>query len=266
MLRSPSACNGQEKTALTFSFAIGVFLCLAPVSATATDHSGISIRFYPSAVQPGDVSELIVQMDRQTFGEFELHVPSHPQLHLVSMQRAPVSFEDGRYRQRQILILQPLSSGKVTINEAQVEFTDSNGPQSILLPAATLDVLPFNSADLSDVPQSLPAAGHDVVSTTMPIVYGAVLLVCILIIAVVIAYRMRMQTSITDANPNWEPTLDAIERLQSGEIPIRLLERILVQDGYDLSPELRREIEHTVYGKRREPAALVALLRKETVH
>jgi hypothetical protein len=252
-------------------------LCLLPTLVNATDHSedvhsktdglhsGITVRFDPPGVQPGDVCDLIVQMDREAFSQFDLHVPSHPQLHLVAVERTPISFAGGRYRQRHRLRLQPLSSGKVTIDNAEVEFTDSNGTQKFLLPAAILDVFPFESVDLSDVPQPWPVAGNPTATAPKSIADGLIIICGILLIVVAILWRIRLRTSFAERDLGSDPMCEAIERLESGTVPMQLLEHILDQRSYDLSPDLRHEIEQTVYNNRREPALLLDRLRKEAV-
>ncbi|TWU40319.1 hypothetical protein Q31b_36670 [Novipirellula aureliae] len=235
------------------------------VSVSGVSVSGVSVRFDPARVQPGDVCALIVEMDRETFGGFELHVPSHPNLHLVSIERFPVSLKDGRYQQRQCWWLQPLASGTVVISDVQVELTDSNGTETIALPSVTLDVVPLESMDLSDAPEPLPPAVDDHDATSLGIRYLTVFLTGLLLLVAAALYRKRPRTSMASGDVQWDPMVDAVEQLQSGSVPLHLLEQILAHRGGDLSPQLRCEIEQSVYGKRREPAVLLDLLREETM-
>ena len=267
--RKPELLRVQLRIAATFG-AIALLVCLLPNSASAVEGSaiegsGISARFEPPQVRPGDVCALMVEMDRDTFGQFELHVPAHSQLHLVSVERVPVALVNGRYRQRQSLQLQPLSSGEMAINEAQVQLTDTNGTQTILLPVVTLQVLPFETADVSDAPESLPGTIDGRAATSLAIGYGVAIVIGVLLIAVAIFCKLRLRTSNSEAHQILDPALDAVEELQSGTVPKHSLEQLLGQRGSTLSPELRCEIEEAVYGERCQPAALLALLRKELV-
>lgn len=245
--------------------AIALLVCLLPMSASAIDGSGISARFEPARVYPGDVCALIVEMDRDTFGQFELHVPAQPQLYLVSVERVPVSLVNGRYRQRQSLRLQPLSSGEMAINEAQVQLTDANGTQTISLPVVKLQVLPFETADVSDAPESLPGTIGERAATSWATGCGVAMVIGVLLIAVAIFCSLRLRNSNSEADQSLDPALDAVEKLQSGTVPKHSMEQLLAQRGPTLSPELRCEIEKAVYGQRCQPAALLALLRKELV-
>ncbi|TWT84097.1 hypothetical protein CA13_55730 [Planctomycetes bacterium CA13] len=243
-----------------------LLFCLLPISAKAMEHSGITARFEPPQVHPGDVCTLIVEMDRDTFGQFELHVPAHSQLHVVSVLRVPVSLANGRYRQRQCLQLQPLSSGEVTINEAQVELTDANGTQTISLPMVMLQVLPLEATDLNDAPESLPGTIDESNGKSPAFLIGGILLCGILLVAVTILCKRLLRDSNLEAHLKYDPALEAVEKLQSGVVPKRSLEQILAQRDFHISPELRCEIEEAVYGQHCQPAALLASLRKELMH
>jgi hypothetical protein len=238
---------------------------LLPLSASATERAGVSARFDPALVHPGDICELVVEMDRDTFGRFELQVPAHPKLHLVSVERVPVSLANGRYRQRQSYQLQPLSSGEMAVNEVQVQLTDSAGTQTFLLPEVTLQVLPFEAVDVSDSPELLPESINDRAGTSLTIGYVMAGVIGILLIAVTILCRLRRCKSDLKIDQIWDPAQDVVQKLQLGVIATDSMEQLLTQRGSTLSPELRGEIEEAVYGNRCQPAALLTLMREELV-
>ena len=97
-------------------------------------------------------------MNREDYGEFVLHIPSHPRLHLVSREKIPLGLVDGRYRQGERLVLQAVSSGPLALTGMKAELTEAGGVRAVELPELELKVLPFDSADENPAPETFPEA------------------------------------------------------------------------------------------------------------
>ena len=96
------------------------YLCsvwlLWPLLAMANDPHGIELRLLPGSYYTGDVLEIHAEMRRAEYATFQLHMPNHPQLHFVAHTREPVSYAHGEYRQRTVLLLQPMAAGAFELN------------------------------------------------------------------------------------------------------------------------------------------------------
>ncbi|MFG0256105.1 MAG: hypothetical protein ACF787_13585, partial [Rhodopirellula sp. JB053] len=117
---------------------------------------GIVASFHPEQARPGDVVEFRVEMIREEWGQFELHVPSHSELHSIAVEKVPVEIDGDRYRQRESLFFQPVASGTMVIGDAFVSMTTTGGVEEMQLPELRLEVLPFKTAGLSSTPEPFP--------------------------------------------------------------------------------------------------------------
>ena len=132
------------------------WLCLWGSALAAEDSGGFTVTLSPEEVRPGDLITLQVRMDRKDYGEFDLDVPSHPDLHLVSRERIPLRLVDGWYRQGERLLLQPVSSGSLVLGGMTAQLTAAGGVRVVSLPELRLEVLPFDSADENPSPELFP--------------------------------------------------------------------------------------------------------------
>ncbi|MBB3205384.1 hypothetical protein FHS27_001184 [Rhodopirellula rubra] len=242
------------------------------LTTQATDLSaGITARFHPEHAHPGEAVELRVEMNRTRWGQFELHVPSHSELHSIAIERVPVEFSKGQYRQRESLLFQPVASGTTVIEDASVSLTTAEGTQQIELPALQLEVAPFGETDLQNTPEPLPAEQPDAKqSPRFAATVAAVLSLLALLIlgGLLIGKRAPEETVQTDA-PRLQ-TDGIIRDLKSGTIPRDDLERLLHDPQHQLSHETRSTIERTLYAHTaqvpehaRDAAALASTLQTE---
>lgn len=163
-------------------FQIIAWLWFPAVALAEGDSGGITASLSPRESRPGDLVTLEVTMDRETYGEFALEVPEHRQLPVVSRERVPLRLVDGRYRQGERLVLQPASSGQLTIAGMTARLTEAGGAREVVLPELKLNVPPFETADDDPAPEPFPepAAGKSS-RFPLPVVAAAVLVAGILL-------------------------------------------------------------------------------------
>lgn len=239
-------------------------LWLTATSLPAEDLGGLSVEFKPAVANPGDLVTLWVEMNREDYAEFDLKVLIHPQLHLVAREKIPITHANGSYYQSERLMLQPLSSGDVTLNEISVVLTETTGPRTVSLPTANLTVEPFDSADKVSTPEPLPQA-----ATTQDIA-SSVFIPLLLMVAggFVLIFLIRLKLNIP-AEPKHSRTLgtrnfDSI--LRATTITNEDLETILYEKKVGLSDELRENLEKKLYALAEDDSihdTLYQQLRKE---
>ncbi len=245
---------------------IAGLLWLCPVSLVASDLGGVSAKFTPDEVMPGDLVTLMVQMERDDYGEFDLNVPSHPQLHLVTRELIPPTHTDGRYTQSERLMLQALSSGTLTLTGMTIQLTESTGIRTVELPDLTLTVNPFETADEVADPEPFPKPEKP--SKMGPSLTPALIAV-IAVIAVgfilVLLIRLKLASKpIPEAEEITGRNFDTI--LRAATITTESLEAILNDKGASLSSGLRSDLETFLYSpdsSAEERDELHARLRKE---
>lgn len=229
-------------------------LWLTATSLPAEDLGGLSVEFKPAEAKPGDLVTLWVEMNREDYAEFDLEVLFHPQLHLVAREKIPITHVNGNYYQGERLMVQPLSSGDVTLNEISVVLTESTGPRRVSLPKASLAVEPFDSDDKVSTPEPLPQ------EATALGISSSVFIPLLLMVAggFVLIFLIRLKLNIP-AEPErchnlGTQNFDSI--LRATTITNEDLETILYQKEADLSDELRENLKKKLY----------ALAEDESIH
>jgi len=231
-----------------------VILFLLSFSTLAHDRGGMTARFIPAEVKPGDLFELSVEMHRGDYGQFVLNITSHPRLHLVTRERVPPKLVNGRYHQEERLVLQALSSGPLTFSGLQVELIETNGTRTITFPDLKLNILPFAQLDSIESPQPLPIPESNFTSNSKTIV----LLILFIIITGLFLYWYR--------NVNKSTTTETPRTKTSIKIATKDFETLLEGNRDTLSANLRRDLETFLYSPDRSgltPADLKSRLRKE---
>ncbi len=249
--------------------AVFVTLLLANPS-TAESHPspqsfGISVRFVPEQARPGDVVQLRAQMDRETWGQFELHVPATPALHAITVEKMPLKYENGRYQQQQSLVFQPKRSGAIVISGARLDVVTSGGRQSVALPDLTLAVEPLGTVDTSDIPVPLPAPAPDSPPGSPALWAALVVIAFVLSITILLVAKKkqnRQLTAVQSVPPKSTPD-DLFKRLQSGELPRKDLERLLCDPSFVASDAVRAAIERAVYSQNDDAVELAKLLQQQ---
>lgn len=234
-------------------------------STTGVSTYGISARFIPDQVRPGDVVEFRVEMSRKAWGQFDLQVPAHPGLHPIAVKKVPLVYADGLYQQRESLLCQPVSSGSLAIKGASVVMSTPEGSQTVELPDLMLRVLPFEHAQLTDEPQPLPPNQHPAERMMPAFWFRWTAIVLCLLIWVVAIYFLRRKSTLRSEGSRQQifQTSDVVQQLHTGEIPKHDLESLLNDPGLVLSEKLRTSIERAVYSRDIQPAELATLLQEE---
>jgi hypothetical protein len=248
------------------SFALQIIglLCLSTSALAGEDLGGMSLNFTPDTARPGDLITLWVQMNREDYAEFDLEVPSHPQLHLVAREQIPPAHVNGQYYQGERLMLQPLSSGEITLTGVTVQLTEAAGPREVELPEITLTVQAFGSTDEEATPEVLPAtAGKRGLSPSIFLpLFGMVVGAFFLIL--LIRLRMNLPVNPEASEASAARNFDSI--LRAASISNEDLEAVFNQKGSQLSEDLRSDIETYLYAPEENEAEREALhqrLRKE---
>ncbi|MGB6221930.1 MAG: hypothetical protein WBG04_12925 [Haloferula sp.] len=212
----------------------------------------------PAQVQPGDLFELRVVMERSAYGRFELKVPGHERLHRVAVEKVPVRLEDGVYRQQETWLLQADSSGELVIDGVIALLEKEQEFEEVKLPSLRVEVLPYAAKDASDEPLEFPEAeamGSD-------LAYGLWIIGGVLLALGCWWWISRSNTTgvLETASGASRIGLEW-EALLAGKPDRRSLERLMVERKW--SAESHQELSEVVYGGRPISDSLVERLRKE---
>lgn len=254
----------EDRGVKGFTIQMAGMLLLATASLQAEDLGGLSIDFTPDTARPGDLVTLWVEMNREDYAAFKLEVPSHPQLHLVAREQIAPAHVNGQYYQGERLMLQPLSSGKITLADVAVELTETKGARTVSLPVAILTVEPFEADDEAATPEALPeTTPANVLSPSIFIplfcmVAGAFVLILLV--------RLKMNLPVDSEISETEDSRNFDSILRAATITNEDLEALLNHKGGKLSETLRSDLEIYLYAPEEDEATRQALhqrLRKE---
>ncbi|EMI55496.1 hypothetical protein [Rhodopirellula sallentina] len=225
---------------------------------------GIVASFHPEQARPGDVVEFRVEMIRDEWGQFELHVPSHSELHSIAVEKVPVEIDGDRYRQRESLLFQPVASGTMIVGDAFVSLTTTSGVEEMQLPELRLEVLPFEKAGLSSTPEPFPLDEEGETRSTQ---FAGTVAAVLGVVAVALFFWLIRQNhrsiAVVESMPDESSPEEQIERLRSGEMTQCELESLLHDSNFELSSQTRSAIERSLYAKNRAAADLAAMIEAE---
>ncbi len=239
-------------------------LWLATASLQAEDLGGLSIDFTPDTAKPGDLVMLWVEMNREDYAEFKLKVPSHPQLHLVAREQIAPAHANGQYYQGERLMLQPLSSGEITLANVAVELTETSGARTVSLPAATLTVEAFEADDEAATPEALPETTPANVLSPSIFIPLFCMIAGAFVLILLVRLKMNLPVDSTISEAEGARNFDSI--LRAATITNEDLEALLNHEGGELSETLRSNLEIYLYAPEEDEVKRQALhrrLRKE---
>jgi hypothetical protein len=236
-------------------------LLLWPLFAFANAPHGIELRLVPGSYQPGDVVEIQAEMRRADYAEFQLHVPTHPQLHFVAHTREPLRYKEGEYLQRSVLLLQPMSAGAFKLDAITASLSQGEQATEVPLPSLEFFVNSYEATDDSKELEPLPM--HSFVPPGASGFLGLVVLL-LGVLGLVIWLLKRGSTCQADTVVHAVDTLDDLTvLLERGDSPEALIERLLCRSDLSLSVELREALDAAVYANRLDAAHLLRLIREE---
>lgn len=236
-------------------------LLLWPFLVRANDPHGIELRLRSGSYFPGDVLQIEAEMQRPDYASFELQIPSHPQLYFVAHTREPVRYEQGAYRQRALLLLQPMAAGAFELNAITARLSLGAQHIKVALPSLQFVVDSYAATDDSQALQPLPAQVFSPASRS-PQLEWVVLLVVLL--GLLRWLRQRRQRSTVDAVLSaTEGLRELAAALERGDASVDLMERLLNRADVQLSDPLRAVLQAAVYGKRLDAAQLQRMIGTE---
>ncbi|EMI20028.1 hypothetical protein RMSM_03041 [Rhodopirellula maiorica SM1] len=226
---------------------------------------GITVRFVPDHAGPGDVVQLRAEMDRDTWGQFELHVPANPDMHAITVEELPLQYKNGRYQQQQSLVFQPKRSGSLRISGATIDVVSSRGRQTVTVPDLTLAIKPFESTDTATTPVPLPSpepvrSPQSPSRLAVPLCIGLVLAIAIFLVSRNYRNQTRATSQPTTQPP---PSDDLVDLLKSGQTSRQDLEQLLNDPNFVVSATEREVIERAVYAENCDTTQLANLLQQQ---
>jgi hypothetical protein len=240
---------------------ISLCFALTPLALFAGNDHGIVITLSQTICKPGDVIELRAQMTRSDYAEFELKLPKIDALHFVTQQQSPIQYSKGLYRQSSVWIFQPIQSGLIEWQGIRALIKQGEHETEYELPSMKLMVSPYTSSDDSFRPEPLPATITNQSPQTRPL--WLYLLFGLGAIAILyLALRPRTQ-SVCKTTKQSTSLSDLQQAIAAGDLPIDLIEQILVDDRVKISQELRIAMEAAVYNPHADPEVFRAALDKE---
>lgn len=254
----------EDREVKGFIIQMAGMLWLATASLQAEDLGGLSIDFTPDTAKPGDLVMLWVEMNREDYAEFKLKVPSHPQLHLVAREQIAPAHANGQYYQGERLMLQPLSSGEITLADVAVELTETSGARTVSLPAATLTVEAFEADDEAATPEALPETTPANVLSPSLFIPLFCMIIGAFVLILLVRLKMNLPVDSTISEAEGARNFDSI--LRAATITNEDLEALLNHEGGELSETLRSNLEIYLYAPEEDEVKRQALhrrLRKE---
>ena len=248
-----------------------LMVCLIESIACASSpgEHGITAKFLNEDVQPGEMVELRVEMIRQVWGEFKLTIPRHPKLHIIAVEKVAVKYSGGLYRQRQSVLLQPVSSGSVKLTEMALDLSSPSGVETFKLPPMELVVSPHSESVLSDTPEPLPQSHSEKNASAFGGTAFATILIASAVSSLLLTlgflrrFQKRQLSSIKEPDTG-QPQINRIMAdLQRGQIRKGELEQILAESRTSMSAALRGSLEQAVYSDRGQAERIAELMRKE---
>ncbi|GAA5507959.1 hypothetical protein [Novipirellula caenicola] len=227
---------------------------------------GITVRFIPNHARPGDVVQLRAEMDRDTWGQFDLHVPANPDMHAITVEKIPLQYQDGRYRQQQSLVFQPKRSGALRVSGATIDVVTSRGRQTVTVPDLTLVIEPTGITDTTTTPVPLPTSTPAQSSQSLAFFAAAVGIGLVFLLAIFVVarkHRNRQPTAAPSTSQSPPPTDNLVHLLQSGQMPRHDLERLLADPNFTASVDVRAAIERAVYAEEYDTAQLAHQLQQQ---
>lgn len=237
-----------------------LILILLSAAGLAGGGEGVTARFVPDQVRPGEVFELRVEMERAEYGRFELQVPPHGSLHLVAVEPEPVRLEDGLCRQRERWMLQADRSGEIVVEGMVVLVKTGSGESPVALSPLRVEVLPWGSVDESTEPAAFPPR-RDAEPVDRPVPW--LLLAAVALVLAGWWWRFFRKTAGAPGPGDAPCVADALAALEAGHLRSPALERLMAERGGDWPEDLRKVVEQAVYAGRGEAAEVALLLRKE---
>ncbi len=222
----------------------------------------VQLSLSPERCHPGDVVTLHAVMTREQYAKFELKLPRHDNLVLISRERGPVRLEDGMYQQAAVWHLQTVHSGDIQLESIQAILHQANGPETIPLPALHITVSPYSQTDESFLPLPLP----DEPTAPKPSTHKLIWLLMIVGAPLAgYAWRLNKRNPAIAPGPAQEPSdLERLrEAIAQGQTPNVLIISILENPQQVLPPDLRNALEQAVYGASFDIHELSRLLKEE---
>ncbi|MEM1157892.1 MAG: hypothetical protein AAF649_07955 [Verrucomicrobiota bacterium] len=195
------------------------------------------------------------------FASFNLAIPENPALHLVASQKRPLRYENGRYLQNEIWIVQPKVAGLLRIEGIRAIVNRPTGEKAVALPAIELTVRSYGSVEDNFAPAPLPEVGEFIYTKASLSLAIALALMVMGILTACLIKRNK------DEPDEIRPTTAALARLKAAlttdDIPVALIESTLNDASRTLSPELREALEHLAYSRSSNAKRVLELLDQE---
>jgi hypothetical protein len=242
-----------------FQFIMMACFCCSLLGADVS--SGITATLVPDNAKPGDIIELLVEMDRSEYAKFTLDIPAQPHLHRIAVEAVPVSFSKGRYRQSEKWLLQADSSGDFVIEGGKVLLENGGTTFTTPLPDLKLVVTPYAGTDASSDPVGLPDELAVLITSGRLWLWVLVLILAVPFIALLARNRRRHTMEIGDHDID---LLFLAARELEQEMPSsHVLENLIHNKEINLPEELRARLVEFVYAGRGEKQMMADELRKE---
>ena len=198
-----------------------------------------------SQCYPGDVIQLKAVSSFEEFATFELKLPQHDALHLVANQTQVVGYNDGIYSQEEVWVLQPKHSGMIQLKEVKAILSMAGSSIKLNLPRQEITVLPYAETADRPEPQALPETLPGKVQKSR--LLWVLLFSALFLVFVLLFVRARGRKPLEDL-PDGDLTRDDLRAMMArGEVPTRLIERLLTDDSQSIPAETRIAMERAVY-------------------
>ena len=240
--------------------AIIVSLWLLPLSLIAE----ITLQFSEQSCYPGDLIQLKAQSTSPTFQAFSLNVPKSSPLHIVARRQDPVQFENDRYIQSEVWMIQPKISGEIHLENVTADIQIGETLETVALEPMMLNVMDY-PADIfdSDEPEYLPESEVKAPSYGLAIIVVFAFALCIIGPTAWFLWKLKRTTPPRLKTRSISAKDSALYQLRSGKVPTEELFSILEDPQCSLSASARNILERALYSNSKDTDTLIQVLQEE---
>jgi len=234
--------------------------CLLGLTVAAAAAPELSVALSRNDCLPGDLIELRVSMTHDSPADFDLELPEDDAVEWVARHHGPLQYNSGVYTREDVVVFQPAEPGPLVLKGLRVTVHADATETEETLALPEIHVRSYGITNDSFAPEPLPADKSAAERYTfLPWFVGFAALLVALLVFALRKKRPRADSPSEDRSA----TRELAEILESPELPLAHIERLLATQPDEFSDRLRAALERAVYGRSADRDELRRLLERE---
>lgn len=223
----------------------------------------ISMTLSPEECAPGDLVQLTLHLESESFTEMAVTYVTPEGIHSVVTEKTPIEFnsQTQRYEQTESWIVQPMHSGKFLFSDLMVTLEGLIDVEPIKVEPIQLNVTGYTETEDSTTPEAWPAHLENQPPTRYWLWGSAITALCFAFYRF-LQSKKEVVSSSQDVAAE-DPLSYISRRLRCDEFPAGSIESWLRTNDAQARPVLREALEQALYAKSYDRDALLAHLDKE---